>query len=347
MNRINNIQVLRERCLNKDLFSVDTLKWIEGNNYWNLWVPKKYGGLESTFSDGLQTLKSLAKIDGSLGWTITLCSGANYFVGNLQPEVADEIFCDPQEPVCFGGSGGVFGTAEKQGDNYSISGIWKYATGAPYLSYFTLNAKIVENGEAVLDGNGDPLVRSFVVDRKQVTVLDDWDTMGMKATATQSFSVKNAVVNHKYSFLYNRFYLPQSIYKIHFSVFADLTLWVNYIGMAEHYIEEALKSLERFSLTNLINTIKTANEQLWDHVQRIERLLHHGKSFSEELIRQIHKTASRSLKDLSNSMIAVYPLLGIRACQENTVLNQIFRDYFTATQHHIFVDKRVANVPER
>tara|TARA_R110002049_G_scaffold28018_4_gene96627 strand:- start:38475 stop:39503 length:1029 start_codon:yes stop_codon:yes gene_type:complete len=339
MSPIKDIHEVRKRCLNQDLFSVETLQWVEQHDYWNLWVPKKYGGLESTLSEGLKTLKSLARIDGSLGWTVTLCSGANYFIGNLRPEVAQEIFVDKHQPVCFGGSGGVFGTAEKQGENYTISGTWKYATGAPYLSHFTLNAKIMENGEPVLDENREPLIRSFVVPRNQVTVHDDWDTMGMKATATRSFSVNDVVVDPKYSFLYNRFYHPQLIYKIHFSVFADLTLWVNYIGMAEHYLEEASRNLEKCMLTDLTTTINSANKQVDTFVQQIEHLLNEEKSFSIEFIQQVHETASRSVKEISKNIIAIFPLLGIRSCTENTVLNQIFRDYFTATQHHIFSRK--------
>lgn len=339
MNQIDDMQTVRKRFLNQEVYSGETLQWIERNNYWNLWVPKKFGGLGSTLPEGLKTLKSLAKIDGSLGWTVTLCSGANYFIGNLRPEVAHEIFVDAQEPVCFGGSGGVFGTAEKQGDNYTISGTWKYATGAPYLSHFTLNAKIMENGEPVIDENKEPLVRSFVVPRNQVIIHDDWDTMGMKATATRSFSVNNVLVDSKYSFVYNRFYLPQSIYKIHFSVFADLTLWVNYIGMAEHYLEEAFHSLEENKLTDLTATLNSANKQVDTYVQQIEQLLNEEKSFSKDFIQQIHDTASRSVKEISKNIIAIFPLLGIRSCKENTILNQIFRDYFTATQHHIFARK--------
>lgn len=340
MNRINSIQALKECCLNMEEFSVKTLKWIERNGYWNIWVPKKYGGLESTFADGLKILKSLAKIDGSLGWTVTLCSGANYFIGNLRPEVADEIFLDPKRPVCFGGSGGVFGSAEKQGDDYIISGTWKYATGAPYLSHFTLNAKITENGQALFDSEGQPIIRSFVIDQKHVKVIDDWHTMGMKATATRSFSVDNLKVNEKYSFLYNQFYQPQSVFKIHFSVFADLTLWVNYIGMAEHYAEKAADSLSEQELNDLTDTLEKANQQMTTYVRQIENLLCEEEAFSEAFIEQIHAKASGSVKDISKAIIAVYPLLGTRASRKNTVLNQIFRDYFTATQHHIFVNKK-------
>src|SRR5699024_10368812 len=130
------------------------LNWVEKENLWNLWVPKAYGGLECSFSEGLHKLKELAKTDGSLGWTVTLCSGANYFIGNLPKKTAEDIFINPDSPVCMGGSGGVFGTAEKQGDHYLLSGKWRYATGAPYLTHFTLNAEIHENGVQLQNPDG-------------------------------------------------------------------------------------------------------------------------------------------------------------------------------------------------
>src|SRR5690606_19406710 len=137
MEKMETMQKLRELCADKEEFPQEVLEWIARENLWNLWVPKDYGGLERSLTQGLKELRSLAQVDGSLGWTVTLCSGANFFVGNLQREVAREIFSGREGPVCFGGSGGVHGTAEKQGDGYVISGRWRYATGAPYLSHFT------------------------------------------------------------------------------------------------------------------------------------------------------------------------------------------------------------------
>src|SRR5690606_32069296 len=149
MNQDIKINQYNLNLLETNEFSPETLQWIADRNLWNLWVPKAYNGLESSLTQGLKELQSLAKIDGSLGWTITLCSGANYFIGNLQPDTANQIFLNSKKTVCFGGSGGVFGIAEQQGDHYIISGEWHYATGAPYLSHFTLNAKILSDGKQI------------------------------------------------------------------------------------------------------------------------------------------------------------------------------------------------------
>ncbi|MDO7173964.1 acyl-CoA dehydrogenase [Mariniflexile sp. AS56] len=330
---------LKPTILEASVFSQEVLGWIAENNFWSLWVPKTYNGLESTLTEGLQKLQALAKTDGSLGWTITLCSGANYFIGNLQPEAAKHIFLDSDTPVCFGGSGGVFGTAEQQGDHYIISGEWHYATGAPYLSHFTLNAKIMADGDFLLNDDGTPLVYSFVIPKEAVQIIKNWDTMGLKATATHSFKVEDVVISSQYAFVYNKVHLPQAIFKIPFSIFADLTLWVNYIGMAEHYLEEATAILEQKNLEPFYTILHTANQQLYHFAQEMELFTTNDTLITETYIETIHTSASVSVKALSQAILNIHPLLGVKASSQNHVLNRIFRDYFTATQHHNFSKK--------
>jgi len=321
----------------KPIFSKEVLEWIAKENLWNLWVPKSYGGLEMSLSEGLKKLRSVAKVDGSLGWTVTLCSGANFFVGNLPKEIAEDIFIDLEKPVCFGGSGGVFGTAEKDGNGYVISGIWKYATGAPYLTHFTLNAKIQENGHDVIQKDGTPMIRSFLLHKNQVEIIEDWQTMGLKATATHSFKVEEQWIPEKYSFVYNEVHQPHPIFKVNFSLFADLTLWVNYLGMAEHFLEEAKIIGGSTKDNNQLKTyIEKGDSLLVDFAAEIEKSIEQGYTFSEKYINTVHHEASKSVQLLSRGILGTYPSLGILASTENHVLNQVFRDYFTATQHHIF-----------
>ncbi|WP_323756611.1 hypothetical protein [Roseivirga sp.] len=326
------LQQLKEWCSDAPVFRQEVLDWIAKENLWNIWVPKAFGGREMALTEGLRKLQSLARIDGSLGWTVTLCSGANFFIGNLQPEVAKELFA---QPVIFGGSGGMFGTAEKEGSSYRLNGTWRYATGAPYLTHFTLNAKIVENGVEQVNEDGSPKFLSFIIPTSQVRIIHDWNTMGLKASATHSFEVKDVLVGEEYSFVYNRFHLSQPIFKTHFSVFADLTLWVNYVGMAEHFLEEAQVKDETL-LTELKEAIDSANAQLYEIAKQVEDMTTHSEEFTEPFIKEVHQVASASVKNLSAAIIGLQPYLGVNASREDAVLNQIFRDYFTATQHHIF-----------
>ncbi len=310
----------------------EVLNWISGENLWNIWVPEEFGGLEMAFAAGLSKLQALARLDGSLGWTVTLCSGANYFIGNLKPQTAREIFGGP---AILGGSGGLFGTAQKIDGRYKLNGKWRYATGAPYLTHFTLNAKIIEDGKELSHDDGSPEFLSFVVAASDVEIIEDWNTMGLKASATHSFKVENVMVDEAYSFVYNRFCLNQSIFKIPFSVFADLTLWVNYIGMVEHFIEE-VNATDKAETTALDEVIAAANKKVYELAKEIEIITAQERQFTEKFNMEAHQWAAASVRELSKTIIALYPSLGVNASRDGQVLNQIFRDYFTATQHHNF-----------
>ena len=332
---MSNLAKLRKQDFGKSVFDAETLKLIAHEQLWKIWVPKTHGGLELALTEGLQTLQQLASIDGSLGWTVTLCSGANYFIGNLLPKTALTIFKASANPI-LGGSGGLFGTAQKEGDHYRLNGTWKYATGAPYLTHFTLNAKIIENGKETLNEDGSPAFKSFVFPREAVHIIDDWQAMGLQATATQSFAVTDHLVHQVFSFVYNQFYLPQDIFKINFRVFADLTLWVNYIGMAQHYLAEASKLLEQKTLEQPHKITTEAEDQLFNYAQQIETITANNSVFTEVQIEEFHTTAATSVKRPSQLLLELHPQLGIKAASTQHPLNLIFRDYFTATQHHIF-----------
>lgn len=335
MREYYSIKELRDLTWGVEEFPSEVLDWISKEGLWNLWVPKAYGGLELSFLAGLTKLKDLARIDGSLGWTVTLCSGANYFIGNLKEEVVQQIF-KPDNPVCFGGSGAVCGMAEKQGDQFFISGTWPYATGAPYLSHFTLNTRVTENHKTIRNKDGSPLIQSFLIPLKDVQIIEDWDAMGLKGTASHSFKVKEAIVRESHSFHYNQIYLPQTIFKINFSVFAALTLWVNYIGIAEHFLEEAEKLQLNNKLNSLGKSICVSNDKVKKNAEATENIIHTKSNFSKQFIENLYQEAKDSVSNLSREIIRIYPFLGIRACSNDNQLNQIFRDYFTATQHHIF-----------
>ncbi|WP_300441478.1 acyl-CoA dehydrogenase [Christiangramia sp.] len=326
---------LREQLLGAERFTPKIIHSIKKENLWNIWVPKKFGGLEKGFSEGLSILQKLAKTDGSLGWTITLCSGANYFIGNLQPKTAAEIF-NSGESICFGGSGAVCGIAEKEDNDFRISGKWSYATGSHYLSHFTLNARIVENNKTLKNEDGSEMVRSFVIPKEQVKIINDWQTMGLKATITNSFEVKNQPVSGEYMFQYNTFYQPQDIFRIPFSIFADLTLWVNYTGMASHFIEESKNLGKGKFLKNLKELFKNQENIIMGISLEIEEKIGNANKISEKRIREIHNTGAKSVHQISQELIAAYPNMGIQACSTGNQLNQIFLDFFTATQHHNF-----------
>jgi len=300
-----------------------------------IWVPKRYGGLGLRLNQGLKLLFDWSKIDGSLGWMLTLCSGANFFSRNLKPNIAKELFSNPK--TCFGGSGMVGGTAEKQTDGtFLINGLWHFATGAPHLSHFTLNARLTENGNPLLDESGNELIRSFVISKNQVEIIPNWKSMGMKATGTYSFKVENIKVTEDYSFIYDEFFTGDAIDKIPFRVFADLTLLVNYLGMAAHFSEEASEIRNHLDLNFFDEKIDNAMVKVIEFADEVEGLLNESKAITPEKQLEIHDYSSDLVDNLSHQILQIYIQLGIKASHIDSAVYQVFCDYFTATQHSNF-----------
>src|SRR5215467_16046250 len=138
----------------------DQLSIIYREQWFNLFVPKKFNGLEYSFLQALQMEEALAWVDGSLGWTVTLCAGANWFIGFLDPTLSKELFSDQR--VCLAGSGRPSGIAKINDNGFEISGIWKYVTGAPHATAFTANCVIEKNGKILLNDDGSSLIKAFV-----------------------------------------------------------------------------------------------------------------------------------------------------------------------------------------
>ena len=166
----------------------EQLETIYEQNWFHLFAPKENGGLELTLTEALQIEESLAWIDGSVGWTVTPCVGAHWFVGFLPPRIAKEVFATKK--TCFAGSGRPSGIAKIVDGGYMVKGHWNYATGAPHATIFTANCQIEENEQLLKDQKGNPIVRSFWFKRNEVRIHNDWNCIGLVATASHSFEVK-------------------------------------------------------------------------------------------------------------------------------------------------------------
>lgn len=121
-----NLRSYSRRAEEEGRLTAEQLAIVYDRKWFKLFVPKKYGGLELTVPEGVRLEEKLAQVDGSLGWTVTLCGGANLFVGYIDQSIANSIFIDPR--VCFGGSGQASGKAIVQNDGYEVTGKWQYAT---------------------------------------------------------------------------------------------------------------------------------------------------------------------------------------------------------------------------
>ncbi len=326
------------------------LSEVAKNRWFDLWVPKEYGGLQKPLVEGCQLLESLAYWDGSLGWTVTLCAGANMFAGFIDSNTANTLFSNGA--MCFGGSGRASGKAIKVPNGYRITGRWSYATGAPHLTHFTCNAVVI--ADAHQSFSKSELVKSFFIPREHVLIDPDWQTFGLEATASHSFTVHDVFVGVENSFDLDPTCAthPGVLYQYPFQPFAECTLFVNYLGMYNRYMDLVQKNFYlrgknpdwQQQYGKLFFKQLDAAQEFAAHVrlqfyalveESWDKLQSNREECNEDLYKNIHKLATESLRLMRTQLLDLHVKCGIEAAQSSSELNMVFRNFFTATQHAI------------
>jgi indole-3-acetate monooxygenase len=313
------------------------LEIIYNNNWFRMFVPKNLGGLGYTLPEVLRTEEALAWADGSAAWVVTLCSGAGWFAGFLDSEIASILFAD--EKVCLAGSGAASGTAEIHTDGYTINGEWKYASGALHATAFTANCVITQKGIPMMDEGGQPLTKSFIFFRDEVQLSKSWRTMGMVATGSHGFRVEKLHVDLNRMFQINdiSIALDNAIYRYPFLQLAEATLAVNFSGMAQQFIDLCKPACDPTDvLQQAIVSLTEYRQDFYRAVETSWSFCSHGQEIPDVVLRQVSNRSYRLYLTSLNLVSTLYPFLGLRGADPAAESNRVFRNIFTASQHTLF-----------
>lgn len=318
-------------------------------NWFKLFVPQIYGGPGKKLPEILRLEEELAEADGSLGWTITLCAGAGWFAGFLNPELALEIFADRE--VCFAGSGAIGGVAVKTQSGYLVNGKWSYASGALHATIFTANCILKnENGDDVLDENGSPEIKSFILKKDEVNILPGWSYFGLIATGSHAFEVKDLSVSENRTFKINEHIeVADSGFDYPFLQLAETTLTVNSLGMTNHFLKlvehffYARSGLGRYT-DEQISFFNSELNRCKQDVLALRTKFYHifDESWAqltdlghidENTLVEVSSTSRRLAHACWRSAATLFPYCGLEAAKKESEINRVWRDIHTASQH--------------
>lgn len=320
-------------------------------NWFNIYVPKPFGGLGLELPDAVKLIEKLAWIEGSIGWAVTLGSGANLFIGYLHDKLVPLFFNTPK--VCIAGSGANTGTAKPVNGGYIINGKWKYATGSMYATAFTANCEILkdDDGSASDDANA---FDSFIFDAGEVNIEKaSWNGMGMKATCSNTFTIEDLFVpeERRFSIDPSKTVLDDLIFKFPFLQFAEVTLAANFSGMANHFAEECRRifdnrirnktfALEQSSemlelLGRAMSTIEKNNDIFFDTLSLVWKSGKDKGKWDGNHLNNLSTISKKMVRELLLVIEQLYPYCGMEAADMSSVINRIWRDIHTASQHQL------------
>jgi alkylation response protein AidB-like acyl-CoA dehydrogenase len=309
------------------------------NGWLNMFVPKQLGGLGYTLPQAVRTEESLAYADGSTAWVVTLCSGAAWFTGFMEPSLVSDVFSSNK--VCFAGSGAPDGTAEITENGFEVSGRWKYASGAKHATLFTANCIIQKEGNTLYNTDGTPQVRAFAFKKEEVTLHATWKSIGMIATGSHSFEVAKQVVpfNRQFIIAPHSAILKDAVYQYPFLALAEVTLAANYAGMAARFLElteEIVAARLQDKTEKWQQTLDRHRSQFYEVLDRSWQICNTNTVIPDNILQQISDTSFALYKTSLMLVDDLYPLAGLIAANADSEINRVWRNIHTASQHTLF-----------
>ena len=346
-------------CIARHAAFADEARWlhpaqqalIHERDWLRMLAPRAVGGVELPLPEVVRLEEAIARIDGSMGWTVTLCAGAGWFAGFLDPQLARAIMAT--ESVCLAGSGAPTGVAEREGEGWRIDGLWDYASGAPMATHFTFNALLREHGQPLLDARGQPRIQAFVVPAALVGIVPNWRTLGLRATASHAYKIERQWVHARHGFLIDPACAsaPGPLYRFPFLAFAFVTLAANVAGMGAHFIDLARESLghrrKRFgdgealigvpavraALDGAAAGLASARAEVLAMLDANWAQVAAGGQLADVDAERLQALSLAWVNAARRAVDSLYPYCGLYAAREDSPINRVWRDFHTASQH--------------
>ena len=175
---------LRERatrCAKERKVPAETIADYHDAGFLKLAQPKRYGGLEISWEVLCEISQILAAADGSQAWIHRIMADHAQMVSTFPAECQDEVWGENTETL-ISAAFDPSGRAKRTKGGFMFSGRHRFASGIDHAKWLICGG-FIEDGDR-LDGP-----HFFLVPKSQVTVLDDWDTIGLEGTGSNTFVV--------------------------------------------------------------------------------------------------------------------------------------------------------------
>lgn len=167
--------------------------------FW-IMVPEEYGGAGLDIVSTFKVVQELTRADGSTGWAFMANScSTGVAVGYTNEEGAREMFAGPDKGIT---AGMIVPTGKgfRVDGGYRITGRFQFASGSAHASWIGAGFVVHDDdGNPIVDADGQPDARIAWVPREHVEFLGNWDVMGMVGTGSYDYRVTDQFVPERFT----------------------------------------------------------------------------------------------------------------------------------------------------
>jgi alkylation response protein AidB-like acyl-CoA dehydrogenase len=161
-------------------------------------LPRSVGGDQLDPWTYLRAIEEISRHDGSVGWNLFVANSAALIAPFIPLETAKAIFTDSRAWVSWGPPNQCQAQAVPGG--YRVSGEWHFASGTRQATWMGAHCTVTEpDGSLRLNRFGRPAVRTLLFRKAAVEPIHDWNTIGMRGTASEGYRVTDLFVPQAYT----------------------------------------------------------------------------------------------------------------------------------------------------
>ncbi|WP_460149275.1 acyl-CoA dehydrogenase family protein [Pseudomonas sp. H1_A03] len=171
--------------------SDETLGELRSSGLLNLVCPRRAKPLKPGWPALVRSSRIAARACASTGWLISLVGGHAAIAARLNPSFEAKLYDGGTTQLFASASAGPDSRLSIEPGGMRVSGRWRFSSGIEHATWLILNAPCANPPTA------DASERFLVVVAKQdVTVLDSWDSIGMRATGSHDVVTSELLVPH-------------------------------------------------------------------------------------------------------------------------------------------------------
>lgn len=185
------LPILRERqaeCESLGRLPDQTSRDFIERGFYRILQPRRFGGYEFELPVFTRVAIELARGCPSSAWAFTLTAGHTHLLS--------AFFSEECQVDVYGQDGEVRmpgnfrpGRATPVDGGFNVSGAWDYVSGCDSATQLVLGASVPPE----LNG-GQPYNFISIIDRKYVTIIDNWDVLGLRGTGSRRVVVEDVFV---------------------------------------------------------------------------------------------------------------------------------------------------------
>jgi indole-3-acetate monooxygenase len=301
-----------------------------------VFLPKNMNGLGLSLIDTMEIIREAAYLNGSLGWLVQIGNGGNYFASCFNEEIATKLFSAKKNVIA--GSGTPSGKVELHQNGFLINGKWPFCSGSEYAELFTISFIHPSSGEKF----------AAVVPRKEVNIIQDWKTIGLRNTSTHSIELKDIYVPKEFVFDVNeqRSLQDHPAFSVPFVIYAQVFFLQVVFGVTTRLLFETQKLIhekeDHWKLTypNKMQQLEELCERLnfslkSYQIRTLDLTNLYQNGGNHDLEEQHRKELVHYAKWLRDSVHELVGELGITVIYEDHPISIFYRDLIVVCQHYL------------